>query len=664
MPQLEITAFTHTSVIVTFVIRDQRFPHTVFIRNMANGLTRMINNVVGDFVEVTGLDEATNYEFVAEPEITNMTVMSEPVFQTTVFGRVKGFGAEQIGSSFVVLGWLQSQGAQSYVLNVNVVVARRRRMVTGAVTTINLLSNATGHNVTGLQAAQSYTLELAAQNSAGTGLLTELRVTTRPNATTGLIITNPCTTPSLTWDSVDGATNYSVLVTSTFTSATYITPEPSLVLTNLSNCLNHTVAVSACNDLCGSPITGNIIPDCCDVKATCANCSSNFACTCQEGYHGDGKTCTDMDECGLSTTIVLRNETCVALNRTTIRFVDPALVRTCHSIASCGNINGSFNCDCPAGYMGDGTDCQDRNECEDFDASTANCNNTNGSFECVCREGFTGDDCNHCTDIDECENNSAGCHANATCNNTIGSFVCECISGFSGNGTYCSDIDECIIQPDICFSNINGFISCPEPGVPVALCHKQPTCENTIGNYSCVCGGGFIKNGSFCEDINECLSNPYPCHTNARCDNTAGNYSCVCRSGYTGNGTYCSDTAECMNSSNLCHMYANCSNTEGSYSCECKPGFEGDGFNCTSVDCLSTPCHINASCTSEGNRYQCTCKTGFTGNGTYCKDIDECTEGNHSCQQKCQNQIGSFNCVCNTGFTSKQRQSCKSIFVS
>lgn len=39
-------------------------------------------------------------------------------------------------------------------------------------------------------------------------------------------------------------------------------------------------------------------------------------------------------------------------------------------------------------------------------------------------------------------------------------------------------------------------------------------------------------------DTDECLSNTYPCHINAYCNNTIGNYSCICKPGYTGDGVH------------------------------------------------------------------------------------------------------------------------------
>ena len=41
------------------------------------------------------------------------------------------------------------------------------------------------------------------------------------------------------------------------------------------------------------------------------------------------------------------------------------------------------------------------------------------------------------TDINECTNSTNDCHRNSTCTNSIGSYSCECNQGFNGNGTIC-----------------------------------------------------------------------------------------------------------------------------------------------------------------------------------------------------------------------------------
>ncbi|XP_028412098.1 fibrillin-1-like [Dendronephthya gigantea] len=76
------------------------------------------------------------------------------------------------------------------------------------------------------------------------------------------------------------------------------------------------------------------------------------------------------------------------------------------------------------------------NECHYRCHHNATCNKTIGSYTCVCNEGFTGNG-TVCEDVDECALETHTCDLDATCNNTIGSYTCTCKDGFTGNGTSC-----------------------------------------------------------------------------------------------------------------------------------------------------------------------------------------------------------------------------------
>lgn len=40
-------------------------------------------------------------------------------------------------------------------------------------------------------------------------------------------------------------------------------------------------------------------------------------------------------------------------------------------------------------------------------------------------------------DVNECQDGTSTCHANANCSNTVGSYNCSCLPGYSGNGFIC-----------------------------------------------------------------------------------------------------------------------------------------------------------------------------------------------------------------------------------
>jgi len=66
----------------------------------------------------------------------------------------------------------------------------------------------------------------------------------------------------------------------------------------------------------------------CHQNASCHNTKGSYNCTCKDGFEGDGKNCTDFDECSIA------NE--------------------CHQNATCHNTKGSYYCVCTNGFKGDG----------------------------------------------------------------------------------------------------------------------------------------------------------------------------------------------------------------------------------------------------------------------------------------------------------------------
>ena len=280
----------------------------------------------------------------------------------------------------------------------------------------------------------------------------------------------------------------------------------------------------------------------------------------------------------------------------------------CHAQATCSNTIGSYTCACKTGFVGNGTNCVDVNECaKDNDChAQATCTNTEGSYTCACKTGFNGSG-EECADVNECaKDGDNDCHAQATCTNTEGSYTCACKAGFVGNGKECADVNECAEDGD------ND-------------CHIQATCSNTEGNYTCVCKAGFVGNGKECADVNECAEDSdNDCHAQATCTNKAGNYTCACKTGFNGNGKECADVNECAEGSdNDCHAQATCTNTEGSYTCACKAGFVGNGKECADVnECakdVDNDCHAQATCTNKEGNYTCACKAGFIGDGNECE---------------------------------------------
>ncbi|MGE0789330.1 MAG: EGF domain-containing protein [Sandaracinaceae bacterium] len=234
----------------------------------------------------------------------------------------------------------------------------------------------------------------------------------------------------------------------------------------------------------------------CNINATCTNTPGSFTCACNgPGWVGDGRTCTDYDEC-----------------------MDPVYTSMCDANATCNNAPGTFSCVCNAGYSGSGFTCTDVDECAagtDDCHANATCTNTPGSFDCACDMGYTGDG-RSCADVNECLDpmTLSYCATAATCNNLPGTFECVCNPGFRGDGTTCDDIDECM----------EG----------TAGCDTNATCENRIGNYACVCNTGYFGSGLECTDINECTDGTDGCGANEVCVNNIGAPNdCNCAPGYS-----------------------------------------------------------------------------------------------------------------------------------
>jgi hypothetical protein len=211
---------------------------------------------------------------------------------------------------------------------------------------------------------------------------------------------------------------------------------------------------------------GDTVPDFCDCEglecgdnAHCEDSGGGPECVCDDGYEGDGFTCTDIDECTLGTD-------------------------TCDTNATCTNTDGGYTCACNDGYDGDGFTCTDIDECTlgtDTCNTNATCTNTDGGYTCACNTGYDGDGFS-CTDIDECARGTDTCDTNATCTNTDGGYTCACDTGYSGDGFTCAPIDHC--------------------SAGTHTCHTHATCTYTgPGTYDCDCNPGFTGDGFTCTVI-------------------------------------------------------------------------------------------------------------------------------------------------------------------
>ncbi|XP_071454679.1 nidogen-like isoform X2 [Hetaerina americana] len=206
------------------------------------------------------------------------------------------------------------------------------------------------------------------------------------------------------------------------------------------------------------------------------------------------------------------------------------VVNNCHPHAQCIYVTpmGHYQCQCNAGYEGDGYECEETDECRypSDCGNNAQClfNNEAQRHECICSLGYSGDgkSCHPNEDSAECTT-EADCHRDASCTyDTMKlSFVCRCKPGFSGDGKQCSPMVIGCNVVNNCGVNADCLYDIIEVG------------------YRCKCKEGFEGDGFTCQKDASCQHDATVCHENAKCVPTRGSYSCQCNDGFVGNGLHC-----------------------------------------------------------------------------------------------------------------------------
>ncbi|KAK6972338.1 mucin-4 [Biomphalaria glabrata] len=349
-------------------------------------------------------------------------------------------------------------------------------------------------------------------------------------------------------------------------------------------------------------------------------CDPVRGCVCDKGW--EGVNCNnDIDECTLRTDNCLIGDVCV-------------------------NALGSYSCVCPIGYVRNGT-CQDINECVDPALNNCNpliedCVNNFGSHVCNCKPGYARNDKGDCININECANGDHQCQQ--ICVDVPGKYNCDCNYGYRLN----DDRLTCLLVKDVCsdFEKLN--------------CSQGCTVDFQQNTSYCFCADGYNLVGKdTCEDINECeVSTKNLYSFKSGCVNRVPGYSCSCTPGSSldndgRNCNNCSSTTWGVNCSRSCSCSTGalrCDNVRG---CICRPGYTGvfcdvDVNQCTNGE---LQCNDRQDCVSHIGPDSCVCKSGYRLNGTLCEDVNECLDPRlNTCQQTCQNSVGSYSCGCYKGF--------------
>ncbi|KAI4026657.1 epidermal growth factor [Homo sapiens] len=169
----------------------------------------------------------------------------------------------------------------------------------------------------------------------------------------------------------------------------------------------------------------------CSMYARCISEGEDATCQCLKGFAGDGKLCSDIDECEMGVPV------------------------------------------CPP--------------------ASSKCINTEGGYVCRCSEGYQGDGI-HCLDIDECQLGEHSCGENASCTNTEGGYTCMCAGRLSEPGLICPDSTPPphLREDDHHYSVRNSDSECPLSHDGYCLHDGVCMYIEALDKYACNCVVGYI----------------------------------------------------------------------------------------------------------------------------------------------------------------------------
>ncbi|CAH1254189.1 SCUBE3 [Branchiostoma lanceolatum] len=280
----------------------------------------------------------------------------------------------------------------------------------------------------------------------------------------------------------------------------------------------------------------------------CVNIPGSYKCSCAQGFTEIGDACVDVDECE----------------------VDP-----CHDIATCTNTAGSFICQCPDLYEGNGLGadgCRDEKNCDNHRCLNGGiCEELDPGYECICPMPYWGE---YCQSVDggwgawgEWSNCSADCMMGYKTRSRLcdspsprnGGQACHMrsLGGVEYSRCYAGPCpenahDPCNLEDNIC-GHVGGGGLCTVKtgdGVMFPVNTTYPVCDCKPGySWEGQEGENIVEGFIRCTDVDECATGDHDCPVaETDCVNTRGGYSCVCKEGFIPDPedpTSCIDVNEC-----------------------------------------------------------------------------------------------------------------------
>ena len=231
----------------------------------------------------------------------------------------------------------------------------------------------------------------------------------------------------------------------------------------------------------------------------CLNTHGSFECVCSHGLQNISNECVDIDECQLNLlNSCPKDSQCLntfgsykcecssglAWNSLTSKCddvnecKDDESMKICGDHSTCLNTYGSYLCECESGWN---------------ITDLIYCSGYKKIFFINVKINFLKMNLKiQIKDVDECIDVATNkCHSKAKCFNLPGTYECKCIEGFEGDGFNCTDIDEC--QKN---SASNGNSEDDEEEEERVCNEAYFKCVNTPGSFECVCKDGFVHGSS------------------------------------------------------------------------------------------------------------------------------------------------------------------------